>query len=82
MAVVDAIGRCFDAVITARVRRPSEAARRRWRIDAQGLDWRIHVDDALVQAYPEQPFSVFGFQWWALSPIDAKPVGGVQKKGC
>lgn len=58
-AVADAIGTCFDAVLGQRDRHPSERRRRRWRIDSQGLDWRVHVADALVLATEDQPFSIF-----------------------
>ncbi|MEK6190732.1 MAG: hypothetical protein AABM41_00245 [Chloroflexota bacterium] len=59
-AIADAIGSCFDVVLSQRERHPSDLRRRRWRIDAQGLDWRVHVDTALVLATEDQPFSIFG----------------------
>ncbi len=59
-AVADAIGKCFDIVLRHRDRHASAAKRRRWYFDAQGMDWRVHVGDALVVATEDQPFSVFG----------------------
>jgi hypothetical protein len=57
--VADAIGACFDLVLRHRERHPSPPWRRRWYLDAQGLDWRVRVGDALVLASYDQPFSVF-----------------------
>ncbi len=31
--------------------------------------------------HPNTEFSHYQFQWWALSLIDARPVGGVEKRG-
>jgi hypothetical protein len=58
-AVADAIGACFDTVLSQRDRHPSNVKRRRWRTRAQGLDWRVHVDSALVLATEDRPFSIF-----------------------
>jgi hypothetical protein len=58
-AVADAIGACFELVLRHRDRRPNKRSRKRWRIDAQELDWRVHVDTALLVASEDQPFSIF-----------------------
>jgi hypothetical protein len=58
--VADAIGSCFHLVLRHRERHPSPAWRRGWRLAAEGLDWRVHVADALVLAADGQPFPVFG----------------------
>jgi hypothetical protein len=59
-AVSDAIGAAFDAVLTAWSRLASPRRRRRWKVDALGLDPRVQVGTALTLAYEDQPFSVFG----------------------
>jgi len=58
-AVADAIGTCFDLVLEHRNRRPTAAQRKRWHIDAQGLDWRVHVRTPLLMATYDQPFPIF-----------------------
>ena len=58
-AIADAIGKCFDLVLRHRDRHPGVTKRQRWYFDAQGLDWRVHLGDALVVATDDQPFSVF-----------------------
>lgn len=58
--IADAIGRCFEAVLNARDRSPTVSRRRRWLLDAANLDWRVHVNTALLVATEDQPFSVFG----------------------
>lgn len=57
--VADAIGACFELVLRHRDRRPDKRTRKRWLLDAQGLDWRVHVDTALLVASEDQPFAIF-----------------------
>lgn len=59
-AVSDAIGAAFDAVLTAWSRHADPRRRRRWMVDALGLDPRVQVGTALTLAYEDQPFTVFG----------------------
>jgi hypothetical protein len=58
--IADAIGVCFDVALNARDRHPTPERRRNWRLDAVGLDWRVHTDDVVAVASDDQPFSIFG----------------------
>ena len=60
VAVSNAIGACFDAVISASHAHIPERRRARWRQEATGLDVRVQVDSALSMMTDDAPFRIFG----------------------